>query len=136
MEYDFTVVISLTDNDLGFSELMNNRNNEELQIILFSLLSDLNLECKKTFEVEVELKVDNAFFKSNLGNIEIARSLVMRYLRNVESLYNGEFQNIFYSNYVIKSQAEVPFQIYNCPAPLIGNYMNVEAFEFWKQYLK
>ena len=136
MEFDFTVVISLTDNDLGFKELTSIQNNEELQKILLSLLCNANLECKKTFEIEVELKVEDPFFKSNLGNIERARSLVMRYLRNIESLYNCEFQNLFFSNFVNKSQPEIPFQIYKCPAPLIGNYMNGEAFEFWKQYFK
>lgn len=136
MEFDFTVVLSLTDNDPAFQELISIQKNEELQKLLFSLLCNANLECKKTFEIEVELKLEDPFFKSSLGNIERARSLVMRYLRNIESLYNGEFQNSFFSNFVNKSQPEVPFQIYNCPAPLIGNYMNGEAFEFWKQYFK
>lgn len=128
MEYDFTIVISLSNKDQNFFEFIQNiENNEQLKNIIIASLNNPELERKKTFEIEVELKMNE--------DLKITEPLIYEYLRNIESLYNDDLESLFYSNFMRASQ-DLPFQSYECPRPLFGKDAYGQASDFWKKYLK
>jgi len=125
-EFHFTEVITLTDNSVEFQELKAAKFNTEaldLKIInLFATSKNVN------YEVEVEIS-DLNYLRQFLGQKDPFKSLFLRFLRNLESLYYGKdgLEEISYNRFFAKEYV---------PKPIFGDYMMEEAVENEKRIFK
>lgn len=125
-EFHLTEVITILENSPDFQELKSGKlfNTEELDRKLMNLFGSSR---PTTYEVEVEIS-DLAYLKGFLGQRDAFKSLFLRFLRNLESLYHGNIglEEIGYSKFFGKT----------VPRPIFGDYMIKESLKHAKKMYK
>ena len=127
-EYHMTEVITINENSPEFNEFKSalNFNTEAFDLKLINLFGGV-----KNINYEIELEIsDLIFLRQFLAQKEAFKSIFLRFLRNLESLYYGgnPMEEIAYNRYIGAAG--------NVEKPIFGDYMMKEALENEKRRCK
>ena len=127
-EYHMTEVITINENSPEFNEFKSavNFNTEAFDLKLINMFGGFR---NINYEIELEIS-DLNFLRQFLAQKEAFKSIFLRFLRNLESLYYGgnPMDEIAYNRYLGATG--------NMAKPVFGDYMMKEALENEKRRCK